>query len=810
MEDDGAGVTHPSPDATAPLPGAGTEAAPTASAAQTWHARLTSPTAAAAILLLFYIVLLGSLRDKSATFDEPGHAAAGYVYWALGDFRFDPENGNLSKRWIALPYLSGTYAFPDATAGGWRDSNSLRIADGWFNRMGHDTTAMLFRGRAMSGLVAVALGTLVWLWARRLFGPSGGMIALLAYVCTPALLANGALMTSDIPAAFGLLLSVACIAAVLERITWPRVLAGTLAIAGLFLAKMSAVLIVPVALILAVVRVVDRRPLLLGPWLLERRATRAAALAGIAAVQILGIVFVIWSAYGFRFAAFSPAAPVAGRFQHPWQWALEVPAPARLFSQLDLSPEQAQRISLALQRHPDAERTWTYPLVADVEQLGREVLRPEQSARLARLLDTASPHPIPRAIQFVRDHRLLPEAFTFGFGHVWKTSGQLAAFLNGEIRETGWLHYFPFVFIIKTPITLLALAVLAIAVLARSGAAASPGSRTWLVRWQALQPVLPLLVLFAVYWAAALSSNLNIGHRHLLPIYPPLLILCGATARLFSQSVDSAAAPAPRAGMLKFIVPGLLVGLVVEAAATYPNYLAYFNGLVRPSRAYQHVIDSSLDWGQELPAIARYLEQHPQEPAYLAYFGVGSPHRHGIKARHFGGYPALDWKLAPPLNPLLGRSGPELLAYLRDHPEYDPDLIFNLQGGSSGGVLLTQRASELRLGPGLYVISASMLQPVYHGNVDTFWNAVHEQKYRQLEQIVQPFLSDDRQAKLAAMPARPVADWLTAFEEFYDYRLSRLTAYLRQRPPDDMINHSVLVYRLSQSDLQRALHDPVR
>ena len=55
------------------------------------------------VLLAFYVGLLASLREKSATFDEPGHATAGYLYWEIGDYGLDPENGNELWRAYMIP-----------------------------------------------------------------------------------------------------------------------------------------------------------------------------------------------------------------------------------------------------------------------------------------------------------------------------------------------------------------------------------------------------------------------------------------------------------------------------------------------------------------------------------------------------------------------------------------------------------------------------------------------------------------------------------------------------------------------------------
>ena len=152
---------------------------PVSDSRRTGHPLWASPVAAAVVLAAFYAVLLVSLRDKSATIDEPGHAAAGYAYWTLNDYRLDPENGNLPQRWIALPYLFGAYSFAPAKTLAWKGSHSSLVGDHWFNRRGYDTAAMLVPGRAANGLLAVALGIAVWLWSRKLFGAAGGMVSLL-------------------------------------------------------------------------------------------------------------------------------------------------------------------------------------------------------------------------------------------------------------------------------------------------------------------------------------------------------------------------------------------------------------------------------------------------------------------------------------------------------------------------------------------------------------------------------------------------------------------------------------------------------
>src|SRR5438034_196674 len=66
--------------------------------------------AAVALVLLWWVMAVSSVGQKSTTFDELAHLTAGYSYWLTGDFRLQPENGNLSQRWPRCRSSSATTA----------------------------------------------------------------------------------------------------------------------------------------------------------------------------------------------------------------------------------------------------------------------------------------------------------------------------------------------------------------------------------------------------------------------------------------------------------------------------------------------------------------------------------------------------------------------------------------------------------------------------------------------------------------------------------------------------------------------------
>jgi len=754
---------------------------------------------AALLLAAFWVVLAASLTHKSLTYDEVAHAAAGYSYWHFGDYRLQPENGVLPQRVAGLPLELSVAPFPPPDPSAWRDAAQWQLGGQWLYASGHDAAALGEAGRMGCALFAVALGALVWAWSRRLFGTAGALVTLLLFVLCPTVLANGALMTSDMAAAFFLAAATGAVWALLQRVAPMRALGCALVLAALFLTKASALLMVPVVLVLAVARVADGRPLPVAAgrrrWEWAGRGRQALGLAAVWILQGALVAALLWAAYGFRYSAFAPGAE--GRFRLPWPSLLAQPPPAQLLRALRLDPDQQARAGAILAAHGAAADRWTNAAVDAVEEIERAVLSPEQVRRLGAGEAAAPAEAWARVVASLRDHRLLPEAWLYGVADVLRRAQVRPAFLNGDFRLQGWTGFFPYTFLVKTPLEILALLVLAAGAVRWRWPRA--GDRRLRAAWASLYPVLPLWTLIAVYGAAALASHLNIGHRHLLPLYGPLFILCGILGRAWAR-------PSGRA-----VVAVLLAALAGEAVATFPDYLAYFNGIVTPRHAYRHLVDSSLDWGQDLPAVRNYLDRHHPDSAYLSYFGAASPGYYGIGARllySVGSNDALakpDWKeitFAP------GDEDTRVPELRRQWPAYD--LLGVERLGTVDVAVLLKQPGELRLGPGTYLVSASMLQPVNFELSGPWgpWNARYEETYQRTRVAVAPLESGDRDRRQAALMGRPAGEWPVLLAQFEAYRFGRLTAFLREREPDDEIHSSVLVYRVSAADLTRFLDGP--
>jgi hypothetical protein len=270
--------------------------------------------------------------------------------------------------------------------------------------------------------------------------------------------------------------------------------------------------------------------------------------------------------------------------------------------------------------------------------------------------------------------------------------------------------------------------------------------------------LLPLGVLVLAYGAVSLASNLNVGHRHILPIYPALFILAGAAASWFS----------PFHRRIGSAVVVCLLWFAAESLAIRPHYLAYFNQLAGgPSHAYRHLVDSSLDWGQDLPGLKRWLDQNGMDgpsrtPVFLAYFGTGNPRYYGITARLLPSYFVHSQRAFPPLT------------------------------------------------GGLYCISATMLQGVYL-QIKRGWGPSHEQAYREVHSDIGRYerTRGDAESRRRLIQERGAEFWIQRFELHEQLQFSRLTRYLLQREPDDQVGYSILIYRLSDAQVREALEGPL-
>ena len=205
-----------------------------------------------------------------------------------------------------------------------------------------------------------------------------------------------------------------------------------------------------------------------------------------------------------------------------------------------------------------------------------------------------------------------------------RVAGGNTTYFMGQVTNQSFHAYFPVLFTLKTQLSFLIIGLTTLIL-----AAVRIIRRRPLAIWKHLvlysqnhlvEFVLGVFVIF--YFTVAVMGNLNLGLRHILPIYIPLFVLASVAITRLSWRVARS-----KVKLWYTVVLGLLLAWYAGATLWIsPSFLAYFNELIGgPANANAYFSDSSLDWGQDLGRFKDYLVSHHINDAALDYFGGGQP-----------------------------------------------------------------------------------------------------------------------------------------------------------------------------------------
>lgn len=203
-----------------------------------------------------------------------------------------------------------------------------------------------------------------------------------------------------------------------------------------------------------------------------------------------------------------------------------------------------------------------------------------------------------------------------------RAAGGHTTYFLGEISNRGWVSYFPIVYILKEPLPFHIFTILALLYTAY-GIKRPFWKRIFtrakdLIKSHFTEFVMILWII--LYWLFSLSSNLNIGVRHLLPTFPFIYILVsagiiswlGTGKNLMFSSV-------------KYIILIILIlWQAISVISIYPHFLSYFNEVGGGANSgYIYTVNSNLDWGQDLKRLRDWVDEEGIDKIYVDYFGGG-------------------------------------------------------------------------------------------------------------------------------------------------------------------------------------------
>ncbi|MBW2147973.1 MAG: glycosyltransferase family 39 protein [Deltaproteobacteria bacterium] len=524
---------------------------------------------AAFLIFLMALQALLSMRVKSLTNDEVTHIPSGYSYLRTGDFRLNPEHPPLAKMLAAFPllWIQPRPILPLHDPG-WTSRDQWQFAREFFEANRNRLEAITFWARIPMVLLGVALGCVVYRWASQLYGSRAGLLSLFFLAFEPNILAHTRLVTTDM--AITLLLFVS-----LYRL-WvycgdPRpvnLLWAALAFAMAQASKFSAlILIVLFGTIIFQSHMATR--LKSGRGTVVRRWAAAGGHASLKTLVAMLCVFVVSGVVLF--------VSYGGRLE-------------------DAASQSAFR--------------------ADADQYIARTHNPLKKAGYEALKWLHVPYRY-----YLEGFRKL--MLHFRLGH--------PSYVLGRLTDRGVWYYFPLAMLIKVPIPLLFF----------FGLGMCAAISQWRSReaWFFLYPV---VLIFGV----SVRSNIQIGIRHLLPIFPFLMVMAGAASDrwLFERAKRHPDGHSRywsrKRGLGRIHIMGgfrsalalLLAGwLVISSWWISPHYLSYFNELIGgPKNGHLYLVDSNLDWGQDLKLLKAYMDRNHIPRIRLFYFGSIDPDLYGI------------------------------------------------------------------------------------------------------------------------------------------------------------------------------------
>jgi 4-amino-4-deoxy-L-arabinose transferase-like glycosyltransferase len=202
-----------------------------------------------------------------------------------------------------------------------------------------------------------------------------------------------------------------------------------------------------------------------------------------------------------------------------------------------------------------------------------------------------------RMVKAINRLRILPESYALGLADVVATISR-EMFLFGKIYPTGRWFYFPIAFSIKTSIVLFVLLVL--------------GLLTPKLYREHRREMLFLLVPPFLFFAVSMTSQLNIGIRHILPVYPFFIVVAAAGICVRSRKYPS----------LRYVLIALLIFHAAASFRTAPNYLAFANDFWGGTNNTHRLLgDSNVEWGQNLKLVNEYTARENIKDCWIAGFG---------------------------------------------------------------------------------------------------------------------------------------------------------------------------------------------
>jgi len=548
-----------------------------------------------------------SLVKENPTVDEVVHLPAGVTYWQKGTFRLYHHNPPLVKMIAALPvilsdpvmqplYQLGSWTSPEPSPATFSQSFAFVNANRYFE---------LFQvARMVMPLFSVLGGLVVFAWSARMYGAAGGLLSLSLWVFCPNVLAHTRLITTDVGST---VLGVGATYLFWRYLKGPSTLRAVLAGVALGLAqlsKFSMLLLYFVWPFLWLVRTI-LAPSVEAWWKRIGRGVLHGLLVVVLSILTIDVGY-LFEGVGkplgsFEFASQPLTTTPPGGVRNAPTTRNQLYATLWPFRQNRFRGTFLDRLPSPLPEH--------YLVGFDEQKVESEGI-PERLIRAFRLYEA-------KDLAGARREAMSSDRANAGY----------PVYLNGQLRQTGWWYYYLAALAYKVPEGTWLILVASI-VLTAAGRRSREAWADEVALW-----TVPAVALFAM----SALTDINLGLRYVLSIFPYLFIQAGKVVPWVASL----------GGRRRYFEGTAVVGCVAATVASslliHPHYLAYFNTVSGgPDRVPPRLIDSNLDWGQDLVSLREWCRANiPSERIGLAYFGQINPNLFAVRGEGF------NWFLPP-------------------------------------------------------------------------------------------------------------------------------------------------------------------
>ena len=247
---------------------------------------------------------------------------------------------------------------------------------------------------------------------------------------------------------------------------------------------------------------------------------------------------------------------------------------------------------------------------------------------------------------------VLPKSYVYGMADITvDNSVGRTAYIFGQLYTTGQWFYFPAAFLVRATLGFLLLLLLTIP------------AAGYLWREKKRETLFLLIPAF-FFLAVSMTSKLNFGVRHLLPIFPLLIVLAAGAACYL----------AGRKRLWLYAVVLFAAFHCASSLRAFPYYLSYSNeAFGGPQQTYRYLLDTNSDWAQGLIDDREYLARNGITDCWLDYYGPLDPDYYGVPCKVLALYPAKRAAALPlPLEGTLIVSVADFMGYAWGPPEMDP------------------------------------------------------------------------------------------------------------------------------------------